>query len=260
MAAMLLFQAAPVSECPRTLPFVLFSSFCENFTKPTSAVAARQGSIAHSSVDAYPVGLTLFSTAHFFLPSLGACSISPPSEYSYKLSASFRTSDFVFKMPCFLFTTLDNTRQHLQAAQATATDQTSAYKHVQRCSPPHSLGRGDHGHDIEDQGREKPQSAGQRPMHVAALFVPPTTAPQTSLRRRGDPRWGGRPSSHHSCLPLLRNGSWGGAPSTSAAVSAASGLVAAPSGCQSGAAVGSRDDAQGSSVAWTPDGGHWSGM
>lgn len=53
-------------------------------------------------------------------------------------------------------------------------------------------------------------------------------------------------------------------PSTSAAVSAASGLVAATApvaiGCQRGAAVGSSEDAQGSNVAWTPDGGHWSGM
>lgn len=46
----------------------------------------------------------------------------PSAECAYKLSVSFRTSDFVFKMPRFLFTTLDNTRQHLQAAQATATD------------------------------------------------------------------------------------------------------------------------------------------
>lgn len=70
------------------------------------------------------------------------------------------------------------------------------------------------------------------------------------------------PKTSHSCFPFLRKGScW--AARTSAAVSAARGLVAVgpvPRGCQSGAAVGRREDAQGSSVAWTPDGGHWSGM
>lgn len=99
---------------------------------------------------------------------------------------------------------------------------------------------------------------------VAVLAPEPSrTSPverfsQTSLA----PSCSLHPNTSHSCFPFLRNGScW--AARTSAAVSAARGLVAVgpvPRGCQSGAAVGRREDAQGSSVAWTPDGGHWSGM